>query len=119
MAYISKDSSGVNQEAAARLFLILSTFHWLELWHKPVNWSWAPNQCQQESPVWGVVKKETVFSAKQLDYDTARLGNGSIVKQQGCEAALGPGCFLATRLCSAASPAEVVLILGGKGKCTS
>ena len=88
--------------------------------HRWVNrWPLTPVHHQQESPVWGVVKKETVFSAKQLDYDTARLGNGSIVKQQGCEAALGPGCFLATRLCSAASPAEVVLILGGKGKCTS
>lgn len=31
-------------------------------------------QCQQESPIWGaVVKKEILFSAKQLNDDAAQL----------------------------------------------
>ena len=36
------------------------------------QWSLVQLKCQQEFPVWGVVKRETVFSAKQLDCDTAR-----------------------------------------------
>lgn len=48
--------------------------------HGTVNrWSLASIQCQRETPIWGTVKKETLFSA-----------NSSIGIQHSCEAALGP-----------------------------
>lgn len=72
-----------------------------------INAHWrllAPIQCQQESPLWGVVTKETVLF-KQLDCDAAQLGaqhgggtarwcQGSVMKQHSCETAClpsGPG----------------------------
>lgn len=37
------------------------------VWGQDVNrWSLGPIQCQQESPVWGAVKKETLFNAGSL-----------------------------------------------------
>ena len=53
-----------------------------------VNW-WllVPAQCQQQSPIWGVVKKETLFST-----------NSSVIMQHGCESALGPGPSWARQL---------------------
>ena len=53
----------------------------------------AIHEREQESPMWGTVKKETLFSAKQLSCD--------------CEAALGPGCptpLLCSALCWSAVP---------------
>ena len=55
----------------------------------------VPSQCQQESPVWDVVKKETLFSVKQLNFNTAGLW-----RQEGYKAALGPGFSLVRQLCS-------------------
>lgn len=59
------------------------------------QWSLAPIQCQHESPVWGVVKKETLFSANSsvVIQFTWVLWYSIAAKQHnwecGCEAVLG------------------------------
>lgn len=63
-------------------------------------------QRPQEPPIWGVMKKKTLFSANQLT-----------VRQQGCQAAIGPGSPQARQLCSAPwsallCPWLVCLVLG-------
>ena len=70
------------------LFVSVFLFHGGSLQMSAVNQWWlAQIQCQQRSPIWSGVKKETVFSAQQLNYDAA-----SLWKQRGCAAGLGsPG----------------------------
>lgn len=65
------------------------------------HWSLVPIHCQQESPIWGVVKRMfySVQAAQQW-YSTG-CENGTVMKQQGCEGALGRGLSLATQLCFA------------------
>ena len=36
-----------------------------------VNRRLVPIQCQQESPIWGAVKEETVFNAKHLNCENS------------------------------------------------
>lgn len=49
--------------------------------HDVNQWSLVPIQCQQESPMWGTGKKETLFNADsltviQLNYEAAGLWGG-------------------------------------------
>ena len=53
------------------------------------EWSLVQIQCQQEPPVWGVVRKETLFSA-----------SNATVTQCSYEAALGSGPPSARELCT-------------------
>ena len=56
-------------------------------WWEGINqWSLVPIECQQESPIWGVVKKEPLFSVNssivlQCNYEIAELYNSTAVRQ--------------------------------------
>lgn len=91
----------------------------------------VPIQHQQESPVWGAVKKETSFCANSsivIQHNwTARLWNSSVVFQFNYEAAWlwgGPALLCAGLLCfgEISAPAremQSVLYLWWKGKVDS
>ena len=61
------------QKAAAQLSEIKNKDYKIALISIVNQWSLAPIQRQQESPIWGVVKEGTLFSAKQLNFNTAYL----------------------------------------------
>ena len=58
-------------------------------------------QYHQGSPIWGAVKKETLFTAKQLNCDLARLWKQHTVEQLQGQAVLGPDPSPPRLLCSA------------------
>ena len=64
----------------------------------------ATIRCQQESSVWGVVKKETLFSAKQLNVIQHSCENSKAVREPWGQAPLQLDSFallLSGLLCSA------------------
>ena len=63
------------------------------------SWSLVPIQCQQEPQIWGVVKKETSFSAKLLNCGVARLWAGPGAGQP-YPGQIWPALLLAGLLCS-------------------
>ena len=79
---------------ALNLQFSVSTVNWLSL---------VPIQCQQEFPVWGVVKG-TLFCAKQLNCDTAQLwgspGARALSGQTLCSALPLSGLLCAVLVCS-------------------
>ena len=65
--------------------------------------SLVPVHCQQESPVWSTVKKETWLSANQVNCDTTRLWCGPGARQPWGQAPLwldSSSLFLTGLLCS-------------------
>lgn len=84
----------------------------------------ASIQHQQESPIWGVVEKETLFRTKQLNCDTAPLwgspGPGPSLARQLCSAPRWSAPFWASLLWSALTPVWqdifCVSVQLGKGK---
>lgn len=84
-------------------------------WQQPPLMGYVNQQSlapiQHESPVWGTVKKKTLFSAnsstenstivEQLPHIIAQLWSSSVVEQHSCDVALGPEGLGTYRPCSA------------------